>query len=100
MAPYNITDILARFKKNNPSLTLNVIQAGSDELENIIDLVAKGMGISLLMKKLAAYLSNPNISIVDISPTISTEISLCYRNNVELSVAAKHFLSCAKLASR
>lgn len=191
LAPYNITDVIARFKKNNSSFTLNVIQAGSDELEdmlhqnkcelafirevkdidnefvkisytvdtlvavfpashplakcqtvsleqlkdeeflllekhtmlynlcksvceqngfepkvaftdhkleNIIDLVVKGMGVSLLMKKLAVYLSNPNITIVDISPSISTQISLCYKKNVELSVAAKHFLSCVKLA--
>lgn len=185
MVQYNITDILARFKKNNPNFTIDVVQNESDKLEdmlrqnkcelafirqvndinnefvkipykvdtlvavlpanhplakcqtvslgqlieeeflllpkhtrpyhlvksaceqngfepkvaftdtqlqNIIDLIVKGMGISLLMKKLAIYLANPNISIVDITPSISTQISLCYKKNSELSVAAKHFL--------
>lgn len=66
------------------------------KLENIIDLVIKGMGVSLLMKRLAVYLSNPNISIVDVSPSISTEISLCYKRSNKLSDAAKHFINCVK----
>jgi LysR family transcriptional activator of glutamate synthase operon len=189
MAQYNITDVLATFKKNHLNSTLNVIQAGSTKLENmlrqnkcelafirqvndvdnefvkipyavdiltavfpirhslakcqtvsleqlkeeeflllpkrtrphnlclnackqhgfhpkvaftdhnlgnIIDLVVKEMGVALLMKRLAVYLSNPNISIVDISPSISTQISLCYKKDAELSDAAKHFLTCVK----
>jgi len=66
------------------------------QLENIIDLVVKEMGVSLLMKRLGIYLSNPNIALVDISPSISTQISLCYRKNIELSDMAKHFLTCVK----
>ncbi|MDS0525554.1 LysR family transcriptional regulator [Clostridium sp. SHJSY1] len=190
MAQYNITDVLAEFKRNNNNITLNVIQAESDKLEdmlyenicdiafirevndvnnlftklpytsdtlvaifpinhpfakyktisleqlksenflllpqdtilhnicktsckhkgfdpniiftdhrveNIIDLVVKGMGISLLSKKLAIYLFNPNISIVDISPSIYSHISLCYKKNTKLSVITNLFLSYIKL---
>lgn len=189
MAQYNITDILAKFKKSNPNFTLNVIQAGDEledllhqdkcelafirqvidaenefvkipyavdtlsavlpanhplakceaislkqlenedflllprntkphnlcvnacrengfepkitftdhKLENIIELVIKGMGVALLMKRLAIYFANPNISIVDITPTIFTQISLCYKKKKELSVAAKHFIRCITL---
>jgi len=64
-------------------------------LGDICDLVAKGTGVSLLMKQLALYVSNPKIAIVDISPNVSTQINLCYLKGVELSDAAKHFLSCA-----
>jgi LysR family transcriptional activator of glutamate synthase operon len=64
-------------------------------LRDICDLVAKGTGVALLMKQLALYVSNPKIVIVDISPSVSTQINLCYLKDVELSDAAKHFLSCA-----
>jgi LysR family transcriptional activator of glutamate synthase operon len=64
-------------------------------LGDICDLVAKGTGVSLLMKQLALYVSSPKIAIVDISPSITTQINLCYLKGVELSDAAKHFLSCA-----
>jgi LysR family transcriptional regulator, transcription activator of glutamate synthase operon len=64
-------------------------------LRDICDLVAKGTGVALLMKQLALYVSNPKIVIVDISPSVSTQINLCYLKGVELSDAAKHFLSCA-----
>ena len=38
------------------------------EVENLVDLVIKGMGVSLLLKQLVLYFSNPKIAIVDISP--------------------------------
>jgi LysR family transcriptional regulator, transcription activator of glutamate synthase operon len=60
----------------------------------LVDLVIKGMGVALLMKQLALYASTPNISIVDISPPVSTQISLCYLKGIELSAAAEHFLFC------
>ena len=65
-------------------------------LENLAELVIKGMGVALLMKQLALHISSPKISIVDISPSITTQISLCYLKDAKLSPAAKHFLQCAK----
>ena len=64
-------------------------------LGNLCDLVIKGMGVALLMKQLALYVSTPKVAVVDISPCVSTQISLCYLKGVELSDAAKHFVLCA-----
>ena len=64
-------------------------------LGNLFDLVIKGMGVALVMKQLALYSASPEIAIVDISPCVSTQISLCYLKGVELSDAAKHFVLCA-----
>lgn len=64
--------------------------------ENILDLVSKGMGVALLMKKPAIYLSNPNIAIVDVAPRITTTISLAYVRSQKISVAATHFLNLVK----
>jgi len=66
------------------------------ELDNQIDLVAGGAGVSLALKQLALYHSNPKTSIVDVTPTVTTEISLCYLKSIKLSDAANHFLSCAE----
>ena len=66
------------------------------ELENQVDLIIGGMGVSLALKQLAVYLSNPKIAIVDITPCVTTQISLCYLKGVQLSAAAKHFLQCAE----
>ena len=62
--------------------------------ENLIDMVSKGAGCSLLMKRPAVFLSNPNTILVDIIPTICTKISLFYKKNTELSIAARHFINC------
>jgi LysR family transcriptional regulator, transcription activator of glutamate synthase operon len=64
-------------------------------LENLFELIVKGMGVSLLMKPLALYLSNPKIAIVDVTPVVSTSISLCHLSGLELSEPAKHFVQCA-----
>jgi LysR family transcriptional regulator, transcription activator of glutamate synthase operon len=61
----------------------------------LVDLVIKGIGVALLMKQLALYASNPEIAIVELSPSVSTQISLCYLKDIKLSDAAKHFVLCA-----
>ena len=61
-------------------------------LENLFDLVGKGMGVALLMKQLALYVDNPEIAVVDVSPGVSTQINLCYLKGAELSDAAKHLV--------
>jgi|WetSurMetagenome_2_1015567.scaffolds.fasta_scaffold54794_3 LysR family transcriptional regulator, transcription activator of glutamate synthase operon len=63
---------------------------------DLCDLVARGMGVALLMKQLALYVSNPEIAIVDITPRVATQISLCYLKGIELSAAARHFVLCAQ----
>jgi LysR family transcriptional activator of glutamate synthase operon len=67
------------------------------ELENQVDLVTKGMGVSLVLKKLALYHSNPKAAIVDITPAVSTHINLCYLKCIELSGAGKQLITCAEM---
>ena len=66
------------------------------KFENLIDLVTEGMGVALLWKELALYDSNPKIAIVDISPSVTSQIYLCYRKGVKLSNAATHFILCTR----
>ncbi len=66
--------------------------------ENIVDLVAKGMGVGLLTKKQAAFLQRPDIKILDISPAVPANVCLCYPKGASLSPAAKHFIRCAYTA--
>ena len=65
--------------------------------ENIVDLVEKGMGVSLLMKKPISYLSDSHVSIIDIKPRIYSQIKVYYKKDVPLSTAAKHFIDCIQL---
>lgn len=66
------------------------------ELENQVDLVTKGMGVSLVLKKLALYHPNPKAAIVDITPMVTTQINLCYLKSIELSEAGKQLVLCAE----
>jgi DNA-binding transcriptional LysR family regulator len=68
--------------------------------EDLIELVQKGMGIALLLKHLAIYLVNPNIAIVDVTPTISIRIYLCYLKGAKLSEAAKYFITNTEIQSQ
>ncbi len=88
--PYRLSMKACEQSGFEPRITYN-----DPELENHIDLVIKGMGVSLALKQLALYHSHPKIAIVDISPCVSTQIDLCYLKGVELSDAAKHFVLCA-----
>jgi LysR family transcriptional regulator, transcription activator of glutamate synthase operon len=187
LAQYGITDVLVSFKKNRPQSMLNVLQAGSDELKEmlrkgkcelafirfadetaddlvripyaidalvavlplahplagqktvplpllaedellliakqnylnrlcmnacrqsgfepkvaftdhnvgvLVDLVTKGMGVALLMKRVALYAANPESAIVNIVPDLTTRIDLCCLKDAALSEAAKTFLQC------
>ena len=62
--------------------------------EDLIELVQEGMGTALVLKHLADYLVNPNIAVVDVTPTVSIQIYLCHLKNAQLSNAARHFIEC------
>ncbi len=70
----------------------NVIYTGS-RAENIIDLVEKGMGVSLLMKKTTGSLANPQIALVDVSPAVETQVMMYYKRGANLTDAARHFIT-------
>jgi DNA-binding transcriptional LysR family regulator len=57
---------------------------------------SKGVGVSLLMKCPAMSIRHHNTAIVDIEPTIKTNICLMYRKSGEKSVSATHFLRYVK----
>lgn len=60
--------------------------------ENIIDLVAQGMGVGLLMRKAASRLLSSGVALVDIAPPVTTYIKIYYRQNVGLGETARHFI--------
>lgn len=64
--------------------------------ENILDFVTKGLGIALMMKKLAVHSPHQHVAIVEITPTVITNINLCHLKNAELSDATKQFIKCTK----
>ncbi|MCD7843364.1 MAG: LysR family transcriptional regulator [Clostridiales bacterium] len=74
--------------------TPNIAYTGK-RAENIMDLVEKGMGVSLLMEKPILSLATSKVSIVDVTPTVSTNIYIYYKKNIPLSAAAKKFLLAA-----
>lgn len=60
--------------------------------ENIMDLVKKNMGVSLLMEKPIRSLSTESVSIIPITPKISTRIQIYYKKELPLPKAAKQFV--------
>lgn len=70
----------------------NIIYTGK-RAENIIDLVEKGMGISLLMKKPIQHLAKSRVVLVDVEPQVISNIQIYYKKNIVLSAAAKHFIN-------
>jgi DNA-binding transcriptional LysR family regulator len=71
----------------------------SERLANLYDMVSLGNGVSLLMNYHTLIRSNnPDIiasrgfTTVSVTPTIYTQISLCYLSDSVLSPAAKDFV--------
>lgn len=65
--------------------------------ENIIDLVSRGMGVSLLMGKPAAYLASPGVRLVEVEPAITSSIKLCFLSGHALSDDARRFIDCVPI---
>ncbi len=61
--------------------------------ENIIAMVEKGAGIALLTQMPIIKPANSNIAIVEITPKISTSISLIYSKDKPLSKPAQQFIN-------
>lgn len=87
--PYKVCIAACQASGFEPQVTFT-----THNLENIIDLVTKGMGIALLMKQLAGYLADKNsaIRIIDIEPCIESHITLCCLAHTTLSPQARAFL--------
>lgn len=71
----------------------------SHRLDSILDMVTKGHYVALLMGKHVKYPvdsvlhTQPPFSEVRITPAITSQISLCYLKDAELSAGARCFLS-------
>nr|WP_277935275.1 LysR family transcriptional regulator [Parablautia muri] len=61
--------------------------------ENILAMVEKGAGVALLTQNPILHLKSNDISIVEITPRLSTWISLIYRKDKKLGAPAKLFVS-------
>lgn len=61
--------------------------------ENLIAMVEKGAGIALLTRNPIMQPANPGIAIVELSPRISTSISLIYKKEKPLSQPARAFIA-------
>lgn len=70
----------------------------SHRIDSILDMVTKGDCTALLMNKHVEYPFDsmfhiqPGFSVVRINPAISTQISLCYLKDVQLSETAQKFV--------
>lgn len=70
----------------------------SHRLDNIFDMVTRGKCVALMMNKHGAHpiesdmSENPPFSTVKITPTIMSQISLCYLKKAPLSRAARQFI--------
>ena len=63
----------------------------SHRAENLIDMVSRGMGTALLMRKPAAMLASSGTVLVNVAPTVRTTIFLARNPHHKLSLAGKKF---------
>lgn len=77
--------------------TPRVVYSGS-RADTILDLVNKGMGCALLMRKPIDFSQRHNVAIVDVVPKITTHIQIYYKKDAVLSNASRFFI--AALQSR
>jgi LysR family transcriptional regulator, transcription activator of glutamate synthase operon len=78
--------------------TPNVVYTGH-RIENILDLIEKGMGISLLMSKHVEYYHESNVTIVNLHPKTTSVIGLCKVKNHTLSMISQKFWNNIKAKS-
>jgi DNA-binding transcriptional LysR family regulator len=75
---------------NKANFTPKVTYTGH-RIENIIDMIERGVGVSLLMKKHVEYYKNNKVKIIKLHPTTTSNISLCKLNYTTLSHNAQLF---------
>lgn len=68
--------------------------------ENIIDLVSRGMGVSLLMRTPAAYLARTAVSIVELEEPIVTKVKVYRLRDREPSPDVRAFLDYVLLSAQ
>ena len=62
-------------------------------MESIVNMVSKGIGITILPKAYLDYIDNPNIRTIPIqNPVVTTQIGIVYRKNKYLCAASRVFM--------
>lgn len=62
-------------------------------MESIVNMVVKGVGVTILPKAYLDYIDNPNIRTVPIqNPVLTTQIGIVYRKNKYLCAASRVFM--------
>lgn len=77
--------------------TPRVVYSGS-RADTILDLVNKGMGSTLLMRKPIDFSQRNDVAVVDIVPKITTQIQIYYKKDAVLSAASRHFIAALQSA--
>ena len=61
-------------------------------VENVVDMVGKGMGVTLVLKSSMRSFLNHNVSVVEITPSLIMDISLTYISSKELNPVEIRFM--------
>ena len=64
--------------------------------DNLIDLAAKGMGVALLTRRPIEYGTEKSVALVDIEPSVVTEVCLVYSGKRKLPHTVKRFIDYVK----
>lgn len=86
MVPYNLCVTLC----GHHGFVPNIIYTDG-QIENILDFVSAGMGVSLLMSRLVPS-DYKNVVTVPIRPKVAIEILLCYLPDAKLTDLKKQFI--------
>lgn len=73
----------------------NVTYTGSRG-DNIVNMVSRGSGVALLTKRPIVHFKTQNVAVVDITPSISTEINLLYSKERQQSEILTQFIEYMK----
>lgn len=65
-------------------------------VENIVDMVSRGLGVSFVLRSSAMQLKDKNIAVVDFRPEFVTELSLAYKKSKRLNQISARFLDSVK----
>lgn len=65
----------------------------STRTENIVEMVASGMGISLMMRQVVEYLKNDVIHQIELAEPVKSRLGLAWLREARLSEGARRFVS-------
>lgn len=97
LPPHSLMYNLCMDECHKCGFTPRVVYSGR-RAETILDLVTKGMGTALLMRKPIDYSHRDDVAIVDIEPKITTYIQIYYKKDATLSSASRHFIAALQSA--